>query len=321
MPFPFSFVRFASTTRVRFAPSPTGFMHLGGLRMALINYLIAKKENGKFILRIEDTDRSRLVKGSADNIIRTLCDFGLTPDEGPEQGGPFGPYVQSSRLDIYKKYAESLVSNGSAYYCFCSPHSRKTNSPHSSSSSSSCPCLHLSASEISQRLHHNDPHVIRLRMSPTRFSFHDLLRGDLSIPGDHLEDAVLLKSDGYPTYHLASVVDDHFMQISLVIRGEEWISSVPKHLQLYSAFGWNPPDFIHLPLLLSEQKSKISKRQGGFDAQAMLKEGVLPSALLNYIYYLGLKRGNDETQQANGVFYDLNEMIRDVSLPLSRFFS
>ena len=156
-------------------------------------------------------------------------------------------------------------------------------------------------------------------MSPTRFSFHDLLRGDLSIPGDHLEDAVLLKSDGYPTYHLASVVDDHFMQISLVIRGEEWISSVPKHLQLYKAFGWNPPDFIHLPLLLSEQKSKISKRQGGFDAQSILQEGVLPSALLNYIYYLGLKRGNDETQQENGVFYDLNEMIRDVAPSIHRF--
>ena len=156
-------------------------------------------------------------------------------------------------------------------------------------------------------------------MSPTRFSFHDLLRGDLSIPGDHLEDAVLLKSDGYPTYHLASVVDDHFMQISLVIRGEEWISSVPKHLQLYKAFGWNPPDFIHLPLLLSEQKSKISKRQGGFDAQSILQEGVLPSALLNYIYYLGLKRGNDETQQENGVFYDLNEMIRDVTPSIHRF--
>ena len=156
-------------------------------------------------------------------------------------------------------------------------------------------------------------------MSPTRFSFHDLLRGDLSIPGDHLEDAVLLKSDGYPTYHLASVVDDHFMQISLVIRGEEWISSVPKHLQLYKAFGWKPPDFIHLPLLLSEQKSKISKRQGGFDAQSILQEGVLPSALLNYIYYLGLKRGNDETQQENGVFFDLNEMIRDVAPSIHRF--
>ena len=307
-----------TTVRTRFAPSPTGFMHVGNLRTALFEYLIARSQHGKFVLRIEDTDQERLVEGAVDVIYQTLQQVGMEHDEGPDNGGEYGPYVQSQRKDLYLPYAQKLVEEGKAYYCFCSPHSRKTNSPHSSSS---CPCLHLSASEISQRLHHNDPHVIRLRMSPTRFSFHDLLRGDLSIPGDHLEDAVLLKSDGYPTYHLASVVDDHFMQISLVIRGEEWISSVPKHLQLYSAFGWNPPDFIHLPLLLSEQKSKISKRQGGFDAQAMLKEGVLPSALLNYIYYLGLKRGNDETQQANGVFYDLNEMIRDVSLPLSRFFS
>ena len=151
-------------------------------------------------------------------------------------------------------------------------------------------------------------------MSPTRFSLHDQLRGTISIDGDQIEDAVLLKSDGYPTYHLASVVDDHLMNISLVIRGEEWISSVPKHLQLYNAFGWNPPAFIHLPLLLSEQKSKISKRQGGFDISSILQEGVLPNALLNYIYFLGLKRGNDETSQENGVFYDLNSMIRDVSL-------
>jgi glutamyl-tRNA synthetase len=300
--------------RVRFAPSPTGYLHVGGLRTALYNFLFAKKNNGKFILRIEDTDRNRYVEGAVEKLINSLKWAGLEYDEGPDVGGNFGPYMQSQRLDIYKKYAEELIANGHAYYCFCTPErlqnlreeQEKQKLPQAKYDKH---CLNLSPSEIDEKLKSGIPYVIRLNVRPNlRISFKDLIREHVEFESNNVDDQVLIKSDGYPTYHLANVVDDHLMQISHVIRGEEWLSSTPKHVLLYNAFGWELPQFAHLPLLLNPDKSKLSKRQGDVAVEDYRDKGFLKDALVNFVALLGWNAGDDQE------FYYLNGLIEKFSL-------
>jgi glutamyl-tRNA synthetase len=246
--------------RVRFAPSPTGFLHIGGLRTALYNYLFAKNQNGKIILRIEDTDRKRYIEGAVENLLKTLdwADIGF--DEGPEIGGENGPYFQSQRLDIYKKYAENLISNDKAYHCFCTPERLKTL--REEQQSQKLPqakydkhCLNLSKNEIDDKLDSMVAKVVRLNVKPDqKIIIDDVIRGRVEFDSNNIDDQVLIKSDGFPTYHLANVVDDHLMEITHVIRGEEWLSSTPKHILLYDYLGWEKPVFAHLPLFLNPYK-------------------------------------------------------------------
>ena len=254
--------------RVRFAPSPTGYLHVGGLRTALYNYLFAKNKNGKFILRIEDTDRNRFVEGAVENLITALKWCGLEYDEGPDIGGHFGPYMQSQRLELYHKHTQNLITEGKAYFCFCTP--ERLDDLRKEQQRQKLPqakydkhCLHLNKDEIENNLTNNLSHVIRLNVEPgQKIIFDDIVRGKVEFDSSNVDDQVLIKSDGYPTYHLANVVDDHLMQISHVIRGEEWLSSTPKHILLYDFFDWEKPIFAHLPLLLNPDRSKLSKRQG-----------------------------------------------------------
>lgn len=303
-----------SQVRVRFAPSPTGYLHVGGLRTALYNFLFAKKNNGKFILRIEDTDRNRYVEGAVENLIKALKWAGLQYDEGPDIGGPFGPYMQSQRLDIYKKYADELISRGKAYYCFCTPErlevlreeQQKMKLPQAKYDKH---CLHLSNSQIEENLAKGIPKVVRLNVEPDqKIEFDDIIREHVEFDSNNVDDQVLIKSDGYPTYHLANVVDDHLMQITHVIRGEEWLSSTPKHVLLYDAFGWERPKFAHLPLLLNPDRSKLSKRQGDVAVEDYRDKGYLREALINFVALLGWNAGDDKE------FYYLNELIEKFSL-------
>lgn len=300
--------------RVRFAPSPTGYLHVGGLRTALYNYLFAKKNNGKFILRIEDTDRNRYVEGAVENLIAALKWAGLEYDEGPDVGGSYGPYMQSQRLDIYKKYADELIKNGHAYYCFCTPErlqklreeQEKQKLPQAKYDKF---CLSLSKDEIEDKLKNNTPYVIRLNVKPNqKIVFNDIIRERVEFDSNNVDDQVLIKSDGYPTYHLANVVDDHLMKISHVIRGEEWLSSTPKHVLLYDAFGWERPNFAHLPLLLNPDKSKLSKRQGDVAVEDYRDKGYLKEALINFVALLGWNAGDDQE------FYYINELIEKFTL-------
>lgn len=299
--------------RVRFAPSPTGYLHVGGLRTALYNYLFAKNNNGKFILRIEDTDRTRYVEGAVENLIKALDWAGLTFDEGPVKGGPFGPYMQSERLDIYKKYSDELVAAKKAYYCFCSAE-RLTQVRDEQQKQGLQPkydkhCLHLSESEIQEKLNSGQPYVVRMNVEPgLKVAFDDIIRGNVEFDSSIIDDQVLIKSDGYPTYHLANVVDDHLMQITHVIRGEEWLSSTPKHVLLYEAFGWEKPAFAHLPLLLNPDRSKLSKRQGDVAVEDYRAKGYLKEALVNFVALLGWNAGDDQE------FYLIDEMIEKFSL-------
>lgn len=300
--------------RVRFAPSPTGYLHVGGLRTALYNFLFARKNNGKFILRIEDTDRNRYVEGAVENLINALKWAGLDFDEGPYVGGDYGPYMQSQRLELYKKYADELIQNGNAYYCFCS--SERLNNLRQEQERLKLPqakydkhCLNLSIEEINNNLNNNIPYVIRLNVKPdNKVVFNDLIRGQVEFETNNIDDQVLIKSDGYPTYHLANVVDDYLMKISHVIRGEEWLSSTPKHIILYDAFGWERPLFAHLPLLLNPDKSKLSKRQGDVAVEDYRDKGYLKEALINFVALLGWNAGDDRE------FYYLNELIETFSL-------
>ena len=255
-------------SRVRFAPSPTGYLHIGGLRTALFNFLFAKHNNGKIILRIEDTDRNRFVEGAVENLIEVLEWAGLNFDEGPTQDGNYGPYFQSKRLDLYHNYADKLLADKKAYRCFCSPErlkelresQQKRKLPHIKYDKH---CLHLSEEEIQKKLNNKENFVIRLNIDPGNLvHVNDIVRGRVEFNTDNIDDQILIKSDGYPTYHLANVVDDHLMKITHVIRGEEWLSSTPKHVLLYEYLGWEIPKFAHLPLLLNPDKSKLSKRQG-----------------------------------------------------------
>lgn len=284
--------------RVRFAPSPTGFLHIGGLRSALYNYLFAKKMGGTFLLRIEDTDRERYVEGGTEALINIFPRVGLAYDEGPEKEGKCGPYIQSMRLPIYKKHADELLAKGHAYYCFCSAgeleSQRKEQQALKLPTKYNRHCLTLTKEEVERKLSLNEPHVVRMQIPEGETTFTDMIRGDITIKNEQLDDQVLMKSDGYPTYHLANIVDDHLMEITHVIRGEEWISSAPKHVLLYQMFGWKAPEFAHLPLLLNADHSKLSKRQGDVAVEDYLNKGYLPEALINFVALLGYNPKGDQ---------------------------
>lgn len=284
--------------RVRFAPSPTGYLHVGGLRTALYNYLFAKKNGGTFVLRIEDTDRNRYVEGAVENLIETLNWCGLTYDEGPVTGGDSGPYIQSERLDIYKREVKTLIESGKAYHCFCSAERltqlREEQQKQNQQTKYDKHCLSLSKEERETKIANGEQFVARLNVEPgEKVAFDDIVRGHVEFDRETIDDQVLLKSDGYPTYHLANVIDDHFMKITHVIRGEEWLSSTPKHVLLYDAFGWERPVFAHLPLLLNPDKSKLSKRQGDVAVEDYKKKGFLKEALVNFVALLGWNAGDD----------------------------
>lgn len=288
----------ASKVRVRIAPSPTGDPHVGTAYIALFNYVFAKKHGGQFILRVEDTDQTRARASSERLIMETLGWLGLQWDEGPDKGGPHGPYRQSERTEIYKKYAQVLLDGGHAYRCFCSRERleqlRIQQRMEGKPTGYDRFCRSLSQEEIEQKLRSGVEHVVRLKM-PTEgvSSFQDELRGRVEFENHRLDDQVLMKSDGFPTYHLANVVDDHLMGITHVIRAEEWISSTPKHVQLYQAFGWKEPVFVHMPLLRNADKSKISKRKNPVSLAYYRRAGILPEALLNFLALMGWSFGGD----------------------------
>ncbi len=275
--------------RTRIAPSPTGQdLHIGNAYTALINYVFAKKHKGQFIVRIEDTDRTRFVEGSEKRILASLDWLGISHDEGTDIGGPYAPYRQSERLDMYKRYAESLVEKGHAYYCFCTP--ERLEQMRKDQESKHLPpmydglCKKIDKTEGKKRVEKGEKHVIRLDVPDAGVTtFTDLIRGQISFENKLIDDQVLLKSDGYPTYHLGVVVDDHVMEISHIIRGEEWISSTPKHILLYQFFGWELPIFAHMPLLRNPDKSKLSKRKNPVWASWYKEQGFLPEAVRNYL--------------------------------------
>jgi len=283
----------ADRVRVRFAPSPTGDLHVGGARTALFNWLFARQQGGDVILRIEDTDQARLVGQSIAGIIESLRWLGLHWDEGPDVGGPYGPYVQSQRLPLYRDHAQRLVLAGQAYYCFCTPERlerlRQEQRARGEAPGYDRHCRHLPPTEVEERLARGEPAVIRFKMPLEGVTtVVDLLRGAITYENRLLPDLVLLKSDGFPTYHLANVVDDHAMQISHILRAEEWIPSAPLHAQLYRAFGWKMPVLCHLPLILSpDGKGKLSKRHGATGVLEFKRQGYLPEAMLNYLALLG----------------------------------
>jgi glutamyl-tRNA synthetase len=331
----------AKEIRVRFAPSPTGGLHIGGVRTALYNYLFAKKHDGKFILRIEDTDQNRKVEGAEDYIIAALAWCGINPDEGPRQGGDYGPYRQSERLDIYKIYVEQLINDGHAYYAFDTPEALTQMRERLQEEKAALQqygistrmtmsnSLTLSEGETKKLIAAGTPYVIRLKVPENQTVIvNDIVRGEVKVSSDIIDDKILLKSDGYPTYHLANVVDDHLMKISHVIRGEEWLPSAPLHVLLYQLFGWADeiPGFAHLPLLLKpEGTGKLSKRDAdkhgfpifplewvdpntGEKSPGFREEGYLPAALVNFVALLGWNPGNDEE------IFDLDELIGAFSL-------
>ena len=280
------------TTRTRIAPSPTGIAHLGTAYIAMRNLALARQKNGQFLIRIEDTDRERYVEGAVAVIFDAMKWLGYTHDEGPDVGGPHAPYTQSERLDIYQKYAEELVKNKHAYYCFCTKERLETVRK-SQLEAKQLPrydghCRALTDTEIQANLKSNLPFVIRLAVPKGGVTVcHDPIRGDVSFDNSGIDDQVLLKSDGYPTYHLAVVVDDHLMGITHVVRGEEWLSSTPKHLLLYTAFGWVAPVFAHLPVIRNKDKSKISKRKNDVSILSHRDRGYLPEALNNFMALMG----------------------------------
>lgn len=303
-----------STVRTRMAPSPTGDIHIGSLRTALYAYAFAKKNQGKFILRIEDTDQKRLVAGSADRALKIFKDFGLIYDEGPDVGGNFGPYVQTERLDIYKKYIQQLLDKGFAYYCFCTEE-RLEEVRTIQKAAKKVPkydrhCLKLTPQEIEDNFKKGLPYVIRMKIPDNEtIVFDDLIRGPIKFNTGDLDDQVLIKSNGIPTYHFAVVVDDHLMEISHIIRAEEWISSTPKHILLYRYFDWDVPKIAHLTVLLDPTHSgKMSKRHGSVFAQQFLDEGYLPDALLNFLMLLGWNPGTDQE------LFTLDEFVKEFSV-------
>jgi glutamyl-tRNA synthetase len=282
------------TVRVRFAPSPTGYLHVGGARTALFNWLFARHHDGVFILRIEDTDRTRFVPDALDDIMEGLRWLGLEWDEGPEVGGDYGPYFQSQRLDIYQDYARKLVESGHAYYCYCSPErlarvreeQRRRGEPDVGYDRH---CRYLTTKQRADYEAQGIVPVVRLKVPlEGQTTFHDVLHGDITVDNARLDDLVLLKSDGYPTYHLANVVDDHLMEISHIMRADEWLPSVPKHVLLYQAFGWEPPIFAHLPIILAPGgKGKLSKRHGAVSVLEFRRQGYLPEAMVNFLALVG----------------------------------
>lgn len=299
--------------RVRFAPSPTGYLHVGGARSALFNYLFSRHSNGTFILRIEDTDRNRYVEDAMTEIYESLKWLGLDMDEGPQVGGAFGPYQQSERLEIYNKYAELMIKNGNAYRCFCTSERlaelRAEQEKNKQDIGYDRKCRDLSEEEIAEKLKNGTPYVIRLKIPHGRtITFEDCIRGPIEYKSDILDDLVLIKADGFPTYHMASVVDDHLMEISHVLRGDEWIASTPRHILIYEALGWEPPRFAHLPVILAPDGKKLSKRKGAASVMDYKESGFLPEALFNYLALLGWAPGEDREKMT------LEEMIRLFSI-------
>lgn len=295
--------------KTRFAPSPTGKMHVGNLRTALYAYLIAKHEGGDFMLRIEDTDQERFQEGALDIIYRTLEHTGLIPDEGPGREKECGPYVQSERnaQGIYLKYAKQLIAQGDAYYCFCDKErleSLKTNVSDKDIVVYDKHCLHLTPEEIQENLDKGMPYVIRINM-PTEgtTTFHDEIYGNITVPNQELDDMILIKSDGYPTYNFANVVDDHLMGITHVVRGNEYLSSAPKYNRLYEAFGWDVPVYVHCPLITNEEHQKLSKRSGHSSYEDLIAQGFLSGAVINYVALLGW------SPQENREIYSLEELV------------
>lgn len=280
-------------TRTRFAPSPTGYMHIGNLRTALYAYLITKKDNGTFILRIEDTDQGRLVEGATDVIYDTLKACGLYWDEGPDIGGDYGPYIQSQRMGCYLDYARQLVEKGGAYYCFCTEDDLNERIPKKEEGGEMIRkydgfCRNLSPEEVQAKLDAGTPYVIRQKMPKEgTTTFHDLVYGDITVENKELEDQILIKSDGMPTYNFANVIDDHLMGITHVVRGNEYLSSSPKYNLLYEAFGWTPPYYVHCAPVMKDEHQKLSKRNGDASYQDLVKKGYLTEAVLNYIALLG----------------------------------
>jgi glutamyl-tRNA synthetase len=299
--------------RVRIAPSPTGDPHIGTAYIALFNYVFAKKHGGKFIVRIEDTDQTRFRKDSEAMILDCLRWVGLTWDEGPDVGGPHAPYRQSERTQLYREYAQVLLAKGHAYRCFCSSERldtvRKERMAQKLQGGYDRHCRELSADAAEQKVKSGAHFTIRMKMPLSgQTTFNDGLRGAVSFDNEGVDDQVLLKSDGFPTYHLANVVDDHEMQISHVIRGEEWISSTPKHVVLYDMFGWQRPEFTHLPLLRNADKSKISKRKQPTSINYYRRKGILPDALRNYLALMGWSWGDDKE------LFSTQEMIEHFSI-------
>ena len=311
-----------STIRTRFAPSPTGRMHVGNLRTALYEYLIAKHEGGTFILRIEDTDQERLVEGAVDIIYRTILGTGLIHDEGPDKDGGYGPYVQSERQasGIYLEYAKQLVEKGAAYYCFCTKERLATlktavgNGEDEEEESKEVKeiikydkhCLHLTKEEIAANLASGIPYVIR-QNNPSEGSttFHDAIFGDITVDNEELDDMILIKSDGFPTYNFANVIDDHMMKISHVVRGNEYLSSTPKYTRLYQDFGWEEPVYVHLPLITNEEHKKLSKRSGHSSYEDLLEQGFVSEAIINFVALLGWSSSN------NTEIMSLDELIQE----------
>jgi len=287
--------------RTRYAPSPTGRMHVGNLRTALYEYLIARHDGGEFILRIEDTDQERFVEGALEIIYNTLEETGLDYDEGPDKPGDCGPYVQSERVQsgIYMEYAKQLIEKGKAYYCFCSKErleTLKTTVAGKEIMMYDKHCLHLSKEEIQAKLDAGEPFVVRQNIPQEgTTTFVDDIYGEITVENAELDDMVLIKSDGYPTYNFANVVDDHLMGITHVVRGNEYLSSTPKYMLLYEAFGWEPPVFVHLPLITDEEHHKLSKRSGHSSFEDLVEQGFVPEAIVNYVALLGWSpEGNDE---------------------------
>ena len=295
--------------RTRFAPSPTGFMHLGGMRTALYCYLYAKAHNGKFVLRIEDTDQERFVEGATEVIYSSLKEGGMTYDEGPDVGGDYGPYVQSQRKDIYLKYAKELIEKGGAYYCFCTKERVESLRDENGNVRYDKHCLHLSKEEVESRLAAGEPYVIRQNIPEHGVGeYEDAIYGHISVDYSELEDGVLIKSDGMPTYNFANVVDDHLMHITHVIRGTEYLSSTPKYNLMYDAFGWERPVYIHLPPIMKDATRKLSKRYGDANFDDFVSKGYVPEAIINYIALLGwCPKDNSEKMT-------MSEMIEKFSL-------
>lgn len=300
-----------STVKTRFAPSPTGRMHVGNLRTALYAYLIAKHENGKFMLRIEDTDQERFMEGALEIIYRTLEKTGLVHDEGPDKDGGVGPYVQSERQaqGLYMKYAKQLIEQGNAYYCFCDKErleSLRTEVAGKEITVYDKHCLHLSKEEIEANLAAGKPYVIRINM-PTEgtTTFHDELYGDITVENNELDDMILIKSDGYPTYNFANVIDDHLMGITHVVRGNEYLSSAPKYNRLYEAFGWEVPKYVHCPLITNEDHQKLSKRCGHSSYEDLIEQGFLTEAVVNFVALLGWSPSSDEE------IFSLEELVKE----------
>ena len=300
-----------AAVRTRYAPSPTGYMHLGNLRTGLYAYLTAKGRGGQFILRIEDTDQERRREGAVQAIYDTLARVGLQHDEGPDVGGRYGPYVQSERLDIYHRYAQELIDRGGAYRCFCT--TEETEAQRAEARSRKKPfkderCRALSAQEVAARIAAGQPSVVRQRTPLTgTTSYEDVVFGDISIENAELDDSVLLKSDGFPTYNFANVVDDHLMQITHVMRGAEYLSSTPKYILIYQAFGWDIPVHVHLPVINKTATEKLSKRHGDASFEDYYQKGYLPQAILNYVALLGWVPGTDEE------FFTLEELVQRFS--------